>query len=99
MTHCSSKWGRPIFLEIKSNENRGADKLSFAFIVSLEENQKYADIYFDTKSLMKMKFFANNKRRNYVSSCYVWDKRLYYLMAQLIEALRHKSEGHGFDSR
>ena len=49
MTHCSSKWDRRIFLEIKSNENRGTDKLSFAFIVPPKENQKHAYIYFDTK--------------------------------------------------
>jgi len=55
MTHCSSKWDRPIFLEIKSNENGGTDNLSFAFIVPPKENQKHTDIYFDTISIRKMK--------------------------------------------
>ena len=56
MTHCSSKCDKPIFLEIKCNENRGTDKLSFDFMVPPKENQKHADIYFDTESMRKMKF-------------------------------------------
>jgi len=56
MTHCSSKWDRPISLEVKSNENRGTDKLSFAFIVPLKENQKHVGSYFDTKSIKKITF-------------------------------------------
>jgi hypothetical protein len=49
MTHCSSKWDRPIFLEIKSNENGGTDKMNFAFIVPPKENQKHGDVYFVQK--------------------------------------------------
>ena len=56
MTHFSSKWDRPIFLEIKYNENRGSGKMGFAFIVPPKENQKHADIYLRTKSIRKIKF-------------------------------------------
>lgn len=56
MKHFSSKWDRPIFLQIKSNENGETDKLSFPFTAPPKENQKHADIQFDTKSIKKIKF-------------------------------------------
>jgi hypothetical protein len=42
--------GQTYFLEIKSNENGETDKLSFAFTAPPKENQKHADICFDTRT-------------------------------------------------
>jgi hypothetical protein len=97
--YCSSKLDKPIFLGIKSNENRGTDKLSFAFIVPPKENQKPADIYFGKKSIRKIKFSRIIKKEIVYLCLYVWNEHLYVLMAQLVEALLYKSEDHGFDSK
>jgi hypothetical protein len=99
ITHCSSKWDRPIFLEIKSNENRGTDKLSFAFIVPPKKIRNTQILLLVQYIYKENEVFANSKRRGCVSPCYVCKKHLYFLMAQLIEALRYKPECRGFDSR
>jgi hypothetical protein len=42
---------------------------------------------------------AHSERRDFVSSYYVWNKYLYFAVAQLVEALRYMPEGHGLVSR
>jgi hypothetical protein len=97
--HCSSKWERNIFLDIKSNENGGTGKMSFASLVPPKENQKSADISFDTKNIRKIKFSQIVKEETVYIPLLFWTKRLYFIMAHLIEAQHYKSESRGFDSR
>ena len=99
MKHCSSQWDRHIFLELNSNENGGANKLSFAFLVPAKENQKHAGYLPWHKQYKENEVSTNSKIRDFVSSCYVCNIYLYLSIAQLVETLRYKSKGRGFDSR